>query len=1047
MHTGKNIHFKYYAFAFLFLLPFVTVLSQINKIRFNHLSVNDGLSQSTVNAILQDRYGYMWFGTQDGLNRYDGYNFIVYRNDNDDSTTISDNWVWAMLEDTRGDLWVGTYNGGLNRFDRNRNVFENYRYIQVEVTNVNANNVSCIAEDKSGTIWAGTWGMGIFYFNRGLKKLIQPAPDSNITNTLSNPNVRCMTVSQNGLLWIGTWDGLNVYNPITQQFIHYKHDKNNPKSISGDRIVSVFEDKKGNIWISTYAEGLNRFDSKKNEFIRYNLESNNVGQIAEDKEENLWIATRGDGLILLNENAGKHSVIRSNSRNNYGLSDESVYSIFSDRLGGIWIGTSGDGINYYNPNKNKFQNYHFDPNSNRGLNNPTVRAIVEDRFGNLWIGTRGGGLNCYNKKTNSYIYYQHKQDNIHSLSHNSVIVLYEDSRENLWVGTEGGGLDLFDRVNNRFIHHQNNPKDSNSISSNFVMTIYEDRYKNLWIGTAGGGLNRYDFEKKKFLRYKLSSNYIWALMEDKIGNLWIGTWGMGLMRFNPSTNSSKIFQKNHSDQNSISNNTVLSIFEDSFGNIWIGTNGGGLNRFNHKTETFTHFTEKKGLPNNVVYGILEDSNGNLWLSTNKGLSCFNPKAQSFKNYDVRDGLQSDEFNQGAYLKSKNGEFYFGGINGVSSFYPENIFSNINIPQIVLTDFKVFDKQIHLNTSLETITEINLSYKQNFFSFEFASLDYTAPEKNEYMYILEGYDNNWIYSGTRRYAAYTNLTGGEYVFRVRGSNNDGVWNNGGRSVNIIITPPFWLTRWFQVSIASVIIVFCFLFYRNRIYKIKKEKIIQQELSKRFIEFQEKEKQRIASELHDSLGQNLLIIKNALNQCEGNLASQNITPDELHEISEIAQESIDEVREISYDLHPHTLDRLGLRKAIQSCINKFVNISSIKFTNEIVEIDKLFAPIEEIHIFRIIQEALNNVVKHSEATKCSVSVLLNKNLLSIHINDNGKGFDANNIFKSEETYQGFGISNITERVRLLKGEIILKSSPNIGTSIYITFPITKAEMKNE
>lgn len=1052
MHTGKNISFQRYTFFVLhFLFFFGVSLSQVVDIRFDHLSVNDGLSQSTVNAILHDRYGYMWFGTQDGLNRYDGYDFLVFKNDKEDPTTISDNWIWSILEDSRGDMWVGTYHGGLNRFDRNKNVFENYPYRAIDSKNISAYNVSCIAEDKSGTIWVGTWGIGLLRVDRVLKKLVQPAPDPKSSTGLSNPNIRCMIVSNDGLLWLGTWDGLNIYNPITQQFTHYKHNKNDPKSISGDRIVSIYQDRHGIIWVSTFAEGLNRFDSEKNEFIRYHLRSNDVGQIAEDKNGILWIATRGDGLILLNMDSTKSSELISKSRNHYGLSDETVYSVFVDRLGGIWIGTSGDGVNYYNPNKNKFHNYRFNPESNRGLNNPTVRAIVEDRFGYLWIGTRGGGLNCYNKKTDIYIYYKHKPDDMHSLSNNSVLALDEDSQGNLWVGTEGGGLNLFDRVNNRFIRYQHNPNDTTSISSNYIMAISEDRKGSIWVGTAGSGFNKFDIKNKNFIRYKrtgkkpdeLSSNYVWSIMEDRQGYLWLGTWGAGLNRFDSATNRYIIYKNDPHNPKSINSNTIISIFEDSRGNIWIGTLGGGLNRFDRGTEMFTHFTEKDGLPNNVVYGILEDSDGNLWISTNKGISRFNPNTGEVRNYDTHDGLQSNEFNQGAYHKSKNGEFFFGGIKGFNSFHPAEIQNNNNIPPIVITNFRVFDKQIRLNTALETINEINLSYRQNFFSFEFAALDYMIPDKNEYMYMLQGYDNDWIRSGTRRYAAYTNLEGGEYVFQVKGSNNDGVWNNDGRSVKIIIKPPYWETWWARSIGAFFVIALGYSLYRLRMTKLQKEKLVQQELSKRFIEFQEHERKRIASELHDSLGQNLLIIKNALHQCEGQVASQNNIMEELHEISELAQESIDEVREISYDLHPHTLDRLGLQKGIQSSINKFNQVTPIKILQEIDQINNLFTSIEEIHIFRIIQEVLNNVVKHSAATECKVIAEKQDSGLKLQVIDNGKGFYMEDSSSSDENVKGFGLSNITERVKILKGELKIQSSHGNGTAIIVTIPFKKTK----
>jgi signal transduction histidine kinase/ligand-binding sensor domain-containing protein len=952
-------------------------------------------------------------------------------------------------------MWIGTYNGGVNRFDRNKNEFRNFRPNTFDSVSIGANNVTCIVEDKKGIIWIGTWGGGLNRFDRGSDKFIRIGTDSISSDGLSSQNIRCMTFDRNGLLWIGTWDGLNVYNPSTNQLIYYKHDPKNSKSISGNRIVDVFEDHKGNIWVSTFSEGLNNFVPATNEFIKYthseknfnSLSSNQVGQIAEYADGNLLISTRGGSLNRFDVNERTFTTFKSPEYDLNYSTDKVVYSVYCDRMGGIWMGTTGGGVNYYNPQRYKFTQYNSEINIPNRLNNPMIRAICEGSNSDIWIGTDGGGLNLYNKKNKSYLFFKHNANDEFSISHNSVLALLEDSRGNLWVGTDGGGLDLYDRRNNRFIHHRSNPKDINSISSNYVMVIYEDLSGNLWIGTAGGGLNRYDPANNKFFVHKrlgkkkneLSGNYIWSIIEDKQRELWIGTWGAGLNRFNPETNKNKIYRYDPTNPKTLNNNTVLSIYEDNLGNIWLGTNGGGLNRFDRETETFTHFTEKDGLPNNVVYGVLEDANGNLWLSTNKGLSCFNPGTRNFKNYDIRDGLQNNEFNQGAYSKNKNGGFYFGGINGFNSFYPEQISMNKNIPQIVLTDFKVFDKNIHLNEALETVSEIQLSYTQNFFSFEFAALDYSIPEKNQYMYILEGYDKDWIQSGTRRYAAYTNLDGGNYVFRVKASNNDGIWNTEGRSVKIIIVPPFWKTWWFRTIATLIVATFSFMIIQIRIGRLKKEKLTQQELSMRFIEFQEKERQRIASELHDSLGQNLLIIKNSLRQCEGKVSGQNIISGELSEISELAQEAIDEVREISYDLHPHTLDRLGLQKGIQSSINKFSQVSQVKIISDIDEINNLFTPIEEIHIFRIIQEALNNVLKHSDASECKVIVKNQEYSVNIQVIDNGKGFDVNNYFSTYETIKGFGVSNITERVKIIKGELKIQSSSGNGTTISVSIPI--------
>lgn len=1033
-----------YQITLLILFLFHHIQSQENTILFNKLSLENGLSQSTINGIYQDQQGFTWFGTQDGLNRYDGYNFLVYKNDIKDKMSISDNWIWCIYEDTRNNIWIGTYNGGLNRFDRDKNVFVNYKFNSDDITSISGNNVSCIVEDKSGNLWIGTWGGGLNLFDRESNKFIRFGLDTLGTGGLSSLNVRSLMVDIDGMLLIGTWSGLNFLNPITKKFTHYKKNKNDPGSLSDNRITNIYQDHDGNIWICTFEGGLNRFDREKNKFIQYSLNSMRLSSITEDNNGILWVATLDKGVILFDVKQNKFLNIKSNLLDKYSLSDDIINTIFKDRLGGIWIGTANRGINFYPQNRNVFENFSISEENNKGLNNSFVRSILEDKSGNIWIGTRGGGLNFYNRKTKRFNYFLHNPSDTNSLSNNSVMALLEDRNGDLWIGTDGGGLAKFDKKNNRFIHHKFDKNDDKSLNSNYIMTLKEDRAGKIWIGTSGGGLITFDPYIKKILRFvktgklanELSSNYIWSIMEDKNGYIWIGTWGAGLNRYDPKANINKIFYYNPNDQNSISNNTILSIYEDIQGNIWIGTLGGGLNRYHPESETFSNITENDGLPNNVVYGILEDESGNLWLSTNRGLSCFNTTTREFRNFDLYDGLQSYEFNQGAYCKGKEGVMYFGGVNGVTFFNPKNIKKNENIPPIVITDFKIFDKSA--KTFFKATDELQLLYSQNFFSFEFAALDYTAPMKNKYVYILEGFDKEWVQAGSRRYASYTNLDPGRYVFRVKGSNNDEIWNEAGVAITLTITPPFWKTGWFTISIVLSIIGITFMIVRYRINRLKRKKEIQQEFSRKLLEFQENERKRISNELHDSLGQDLLIIKNSLEQFAVDQKSD--LKDELLELSDLALQAVNEVREISYDLYPHILDRLGITKAIKSMLNKFESSSGIKFSQCIDEIDGIFPKNIELSLFRIVQEAVNNVVQHSGAKSCFIEIKRHKDKVSFTIRDDGKGFNLIEYLDFSKEQNGIGLIGMHERLKLLSGKISISSSNDKGTEITFNIPIT-------
>ncbi|MGB7439802.1 MAG: two-component regulator propeller domain-containing protein, partial [Coleofasciculaceae cyanobacterium] len=446
-----------------------------------------------------------------------------------------------------------------------------------------------------------------------------------------------------------------------------------------------------------------------------------------------------------------------------------------------------------------------------------ISSIYEDSKDNLWIGTYNSGLDKLDHATGQFIHYTHDSDNPNSISNNNIWSIYEDHLGTLWVGTGDGGLNKLNQKTGKFSHYTHNPDNPHSLSDNSIWSIYEDHQGTLWIGTFHGGLNKFDRKTGEFTHYQhnpdhphsISDDNIFSIYEDQSGTLWIGTWNNGLNKFDRKTGKFTHYQHNPNNPNSLSYNRVMSMLEYPAGTLWLGTYGGGLDKFDIASETFTHYTVRDGLPNNSVVGILNDDAGNLWLSTGKGLSKFNPDKETFRNYDARDGLHGNEFDGiKAYAKAKDGEMFFGGLNGITSFYPEQITDNPHIPPILITDFRIFDQEVKLDTAISQAQELKLSYKDNFFSFKFAALDYANPGKNQYAYKLEGFDKDWIYSGERRYAAYTNLDPGTYTLRVKGSNNDGIWNEEGTSLKITIIPPPWKTWWaYTLYILAVVGAIC------------------------------------------------------------------------------------------------------------------------------------------------------------------------------------------------------------------------------------------------
>ncbi len=817
--------------------------SQMNEIQFERISIESGLSQSSVLCICQDSKGFLWFGTYEGLNRYDGYTFKVYKNDPENPFSLSKNNVEAIIEDHLGTLWIGT-EGGLNRFDREKERFTHYTNNPNDPGSLSNNYVRSIYEDRSGTLWVGTQGGGLNQFDRKEEKFIRYINDPSNSKSLSQNNVLSILEDRHGRLWIGTDYGLNYFNRETKEFTRYVNDPQNPHSISPTGIWRIYEDRSGNLWVGTWGGGLNRFDPQKNRFVHYrnnpndptSLNQNIVRSIHEDHNGNLWIGTDGGGLdkFVAGSKVGGNDLFihyRNDPQDLTSLSGNSVLSIFEDQLGILWVGTNFNGINKYNPGKKHFVLYRNRPNDINSLSKNTVHAICEDSQEMIWIGTGGGGLDRLDRKKNRFTHYVYNPQNPYSVSNNTIRSVYEDRHNRLWIGTDDG-LNYFDRQEGKFIRYRNDPNNPHSISNNSAWSIYEDRAGNLWVGTFGGGLNRFDYAKGEFTRYNydqndpksISDSFIWTMHEDSSDIFWIGTLTGGLYRFDTEKGIFFHYQSDNRDSNTISDNKVICLYEGRAGAFWVGTSN-GLNKFDRNAGTFHRYNESDGLPNNSIHGILEDDHGNLWISTNHGLSKYNPSTGNFKSYFENYGLQGNEFSANACFRSRSGEMIFGGVHGFNIFNPDSIIDDPSLPRVVVTDFQIFNKPVAIGENAEGRTilaksisdcnEIHLSYKENVFSFEFAGLHYASPKGNLYAYMMEGFDKEWNYTdANRRFVTYTNLPGGTYTFRVKASNNQGRWNDQGTSIRIIITPPFWKTFWFYGLLLIVLGSIAFWIYKWR-----------------------------------------------------------------------------------------------------------------------------------------------------------------------------------------------------------------------------------------
>ncbi|HRQ37395.1 MAG TPA: two-component regulator propeller domain-containing protein [Chloroflexota bacterium] len=848
-------------------------------LKFTHLSLEDGLSQTTVISILQDSRGFMWFGTQDGLNRYDGYDFVVYRNDPNDLNSLGDNRIRVIIEDAIGILWIGTEAGGLNKYDPGTDTFTRYRPDPDNPNSLKNNRVWNIWQDEAGPLW--------LYMDEGWLTQFDPQSETfthyqfvppELTNPATGQNIKAIYQDKTGIIWLSNnGDGLVSFNQETGLFTNFLHDPADAATISPGEVLNVYEDNAGSLWISTEGGGLNLLDRESGLFTHfqvdhddpYSISDNTSRQVYQDRAGTYWVAT-AKGLNLFDPRTGQFIHYQKDPTNPYALSDDNLNTIYEDRGGVLWLGTNGGGINKLDLGGIQFTHYRNLPDNPNSLSTSYIYSIYEDKDGILCVGGDDGVLNRFDRANNQVTRYEPDAENPNALNESwSVSAIYEDRTGAFWVGTFGGGLHTFDRTTEQFQRYLHNPDEPHSIASDIILAIYEDSTGTLWIGTDGGGLNRFDRQTGEFHHYlsdpgnpnNLRPGTIRGIYEDQFGFLWLTSWVEGLTRFDPKTEQFVNHRHDPDNPQSLSRGEVYVVHEDHEGALWVGT-GSGLDKFDRQTETFRHYMEEDGLPNSVIYAIMEDTSGNLWISTNKGVSKFDPRAETFQNYNVFDGLQSDEFNQNAFFQSASGEMFFGGINGLNAFYPEQITNNPYRPPVILTDFQLFNQSVAigedsiLQKAIWETEHITLNYDQDVFSFAFAALSYAAPEENRYRYKLEGFDDEWNeVDANRRFATYTSLPPSDYIFRVQGANEDGVWNEEGVSLSITITPPWWGTWWFRILAGLAVVGLVAAGYSYRVRSLRQRTVeLEMQVTERTHELAESNQQlQIAKEKAEAANQ--------------------------------------------------------------------------------------------------------------------------------------------------------------------------------------------------
>ncbi|MBN1783125.1 histidine kinase [bacterium] len=1050
--------------SFMLMISLLLSVSLFAKdLRFDQLSVEQGLSQSSVLSICQDKTGFMWFGTYEGLNRYDGYQFKVYHYDATDVHSLSQNVVRSIVVDPDGALWAAT-EGGLNRYDSEQDRFIRYRHDPEDPASLAHDRIRNLYIDHSGVLWIST-DNGLSRYDASKDHFINYRHDPDDPASLSNSRVRCVYEDHRGSVWVGTDDGLNLFRAEDGKFAHFQHDPSDPHSISEDLIVKILEDSHQQLWIGTWGGGLCRYDFDSGRFIRYAYSADDPASIGhyiirdflEDRAGNLWVATYGGGLNLYDREHDGFIRYTNNPDDPNSLSSDALFRIYEDRSGMLWIGTDFGGVNMLDRRKAQFFTYFTSGETGTDLRSNTINTIYmdpEDSRYVVWIGTWGSGLVQFNRDRESYTIYKNDPRDPGSIGSDIVRWISRGSRDCLWIGTENG-LSRFHRKTGRFDNYPFQSINELDMDYDNVFAVLEDSRHQVWVGSYYGGLHRFDLKTRSFYRYPVKpddpstiNDYIvWFIYEDTGGSLWIGTETAGLYEYNQDSKQFKGYQKDTENSGSISSNKVLCIYEDKSGIFWVGTTT-GLNRFDRFEEQFTTYTTEQGLPGNAIQSIQEDDSGYLWISTTRGLSRFDRETETFLNFSMSDGLPSNEFYVNSSCRGKQGDMFFGSINGLTVFKAEDIHINPHVPPVLITDFKIFNESVPigpwhkgrsiLEKSIWATDRLELNHDENVLSFEFSALDFTSPEKNEYAYIMEGLETEWNEVGNRHFATYSRLPAGEYTFRVSGSNNNNIWNKTGSSVHILIRPAFWNTTGFRLTVFLMICALAVSVHRYRVGSIRRRNLQLEQMNKKLneeirireaaeakVQTSLQEKEVLLKEIHHRVKNNMQIICSLLS-----LQSNRIQDEDLRSLFIESQNRVRAMALIHERLYKtkdlHSINfRNYLEDLAQDLMTSYSGTTDVIRLN--MDIDEIVLPVNlAVPCGLVINELISNAIKYAFPAERSIenqiSVRMQKkgDDVVLTVEDNGIGLKVLNKNKNEDAL-GLKLVEILVNQQL-RGELV-------------------------
>lgn len=1109
---------------FLVLFQLVTNRLQSQEVafdmQFRHITEENGLANNIVSDIVQDSSGFLWFGTLDGLCRYDGYTMKIYRQ-SDDPNSLCDNYILDVFLDKQNILWIGTYSGGLSRFDPSTETFTTYTMSGDHP--LASNRVTRIVQDRSGLLWLSTFFGGLTRLDPLTGQTLIFEASATEGNSISSNLTTEVLVDVDGSIWVGTQDqGLNHFDPKTSTFTCYKNIVGETSSLKSNEIYSLYLNKQGQLMVGTHS-GLSVFNRSSETF--QNQFEYGINDIKEF--DGYYIYATLFGLVKQKKLQSESKVYIHSENIPATLSHNDIISIFSDKSGILYLGTGGGGVNVYYQSTKKFLTYSHNSNLPNTLSSNIVRGFTEDAEGNIWVVTMSGGINIFEPKPGYF--HSLAMGNFKGIHLNvfSTLCAYADLRKNIWVGTWGEGVYMLPKGKKEFVNLRKEKNRTNTLLSDIVHAFYDDGFGNIWIGTEDGlsiynpssqsyrNFTQFSADNQSITQYSVQSN---CILSDAFGNFWVGTYG-GLNHFirerktdNPFTDNFRVvkYAKEGEEGVRLNDERIISIHhnpEIDKQSIFVGTYGGGLqviklNATGDSVESIRQYTDKDGLPNNVIFTLLSDESGNLWMSTNKGLARFNPNTLEVNTYDRHDGLQGDQFYWGAGYKNSLDEFYFGGITGFSRFQPQHILLDQYLPAVVITEMRIANKpvligeeingKIILTKDINKMDKVVLSYHENIFSFEFAALHYAFPQDNAYEYMLEGFEKEFNrIESAHRLATYTNLNPGDYVFRVRASNHDGVWNPTEKTLRIVITPPFWKTLWFRLMVLLTIAGLIFLIYLRRVAQIKSQSV---QLSL----LVEKKTQELADK-NSELEVQAKVLENANSE----LTKSNATKDKFFSI-------------IAHDLKNPINVLLGFADLLQANYDQYDDVKRKRFISLIVDsTEKLnnltdnlltwsrsqaghiryhFQPInitalieENIHLFQevvkkkkihieflqknnafhalvdtqsmatVLRNLLANAIKFTPADgRVEIDIIPNtgqKELL-IKVSDTGVGISDDQREKlfsvghssttqgtQGEKGTGLGLILCQEFVEANKGKIWIESLPEKGTTVSFTCPLAE------